>query len=343
MGFTNLLVLGSMAALAAGAESSSTPALVHFSGHAFTSTSMSLRSLMKVTKRQSTSQCDTFQTACDALCMDLTGTCCGLGTGAWCELGYNCVDNGCCPIGYDCVGDPTGCPDSSYGLCGDYCVPEGSACCDEATGSYCDAGTTCNLSRGTCDIGGSSSGGGGGGGSSGGGSDDTTLTCPLSTDELCGEWCIPAGGVCCEPLTGNYCDAGYTCNNISETCTPTSSGGSDDDEDDDDAVDNNTPEDDEDEEEEEPEDPPSTGSSSGGSSGGFPGGSSGNNDDVEDDREDDSASSSNNPPDISDDSDDTSGSDSNDTGSGSGGDVGAATLLSPGLLCLAPALFAFLL
>ncbi|KAL7811483.1 hypothetical protein V8C44DRAFT_358283 [Trichoderma aethiopicum] len=118
--------------------------------------------------------CGIGMTTCDVNCMPLTGICCDLGNGAYCDIGYSCVDNGCCPVGKICNGPPTGC-EGDRDLCGEFCVPKGT--CDGSGGS-----------------GGSGSGGSGG--------------CP-SGYEACDDECMPTGSVCCH--NGYHCNAGQTC------------------------------------------------------------------------------------------------------------------------------------
>ncbi|PTB64579.1 hypothetical protein BBK36DRAFT_1123641 [Trichoderma citrinoviride] len=133
--------------------------------------------------------CGIGMTTCDVNnCMPLTGVCCGLGNGAYCDIGYACVDNGCCPVGKVCNGPPTGC-EGDRDLCGEFCVP-----------------------KGTCD----GSGGGGSGGSGGSGG------CP-SGYEACDDECMPAGSVCCH--NGYHCDAGQTCTSDFKCRLGGSSGG----------------------------------------------------------------------------------------------------------------------
>lgn len=125
-----------------------------------------------------TGTCGIGEMDCDTGCMPLTGICCGLGNGAYCDIGYSCVSDGCCPVGKVCTGEPTGC-EGDRDLCGEFCVP-----------------------KGTCTS------GGGGGGNGGGGSGGGDGSCPTGY-EACDDACMPSGSVCCH--NGYHCDAGQTC------------------------------------------------------------------------------------------------------------------------------------
>ncbi|KAM5360438.1 hypothetical protein ACJZ2D_013765 [Fusarium nematophilum] len=168
-----------------------------------------------------TGSCLSSEIECDGGCIPSAGQCCDIGTGAYCEDGYYCISNGCCPDGEICSGAPSGCLEGKE-LCGIYCIPEGKVCCD--TG-YCDEGETCT-SDGQCSLGGD---GGGSGGGSGGNN------C-YSFQEECDDGCMPEGSVCCG--NGKYCLSGETCMDDG-TCrygsgSGGSGGGSGDDGDDDD-------------------------------------------------------------------------------------------------------------
>ncbi|UNI18350.1 hypothetical protein JDV02_004623 [Purpureocillium takamizusanense] len=91
------------------------------------------------------SSCSSLEKTCESTCIPLTGTCCGVGGGSYCKVGYNCVKGGCCQIGKVCTGTPSGCS-ASQESCGTRCMPKGSVCCFD--GTYCDAGETC--SNGKC-------------------------------------------------------------------------------------------------------------------------------------------------------------------------------------------------
>lgn len=86
-----------------------------------------------------------------------------------------------------------------------YCSPPGTVCCDSAGHAelYCLAGQTCTTD-GRCI-------GGGGGCSSG--------------QSACGTYCIPAGGQCCNPSNGNYCESGTACTSDGLHCVSTGGGG----------------------------------------------------------------------------------------------------------------------
>ncbi|KAJ6438771.1 hypothetical protein O9K51_08172 [Purpureocillium lavendulum] len=90
------------------------------------------------------SSCSSLEEKCDATCIPLSGTCCGLGDGSYCKVGYTCVKGGCCQIGKVCNGSPSGCS-ASQESCGTRCMPKGSVCCYD--GTYCDSGYTCNAGR----------------------------------------------------------------------------------------------------------------------------------------------------------------------------------------------------
>lgn len=144
--------------------------------------------------------CSSFETECDGYCIPSDGVCCGDGDGAYCDTGYTCYTEGCCEDGETCDGPATGCNDGKE-LCGEYCVPEGSVCC-EGSGSYCDSGETCT-SDGFCETGSSSTDD-----SDTDTDSETTGEC-YSFQEECDGYCMPTGSVCCGD--GYYCDAGETC------------------------------------------------------------------------------------------------------------------------------------
>ncbi|KAK5989537.1 hypothetical protein PT974_11064 [Cladobotryum mycophilum] len=134
--------------------------------------------------------CDASQRSCDGKCMPLTGNCCGLGNGSYCELGYTCGKSGCCPIGKTCNSDgPLTCT-AGKTLCGNVCITQGSVCCDKSAGTWCNSGETCAAGGKCTPRSGSSS------------------TCSAS-QKLCGSGCIPTDAVCCN--NGFFCDAGEIC------------------------------------------------------------------------------------------------------------------------------------
>ncbi|KFH46543.1 hypothetical protein ACRE_026620 [Hapsidospora chrysogenum ATCC 11550] len=146
--------------------------------------------------------CDVGEADCDGFCIPEGEVCCGDGDGSSCSAGKYCTLEGCCPKGEFCTGSPTGCDDGKE-LCGKYCIPDGSVCCEEAN-TYCEKGESCT-SDGFCETG------------SGGSSDDDdddldgtsgSGTC-LSSQEECDGYCMPAGSVCCGD--GYYCYEGETC------------------------------------------------------------------------------------------------------------------------------------
>lgn len=138
--------------------------------------------------------CSTFETECDGFCIPSGSVCCGDGDGAYCDDGYTCYSEGCCEDGETCSGPPTGCTGGRE-LCGGYCIPAGSVCCEDSA-TYCDAGQTCT-STGDCELGSSNS------------DDDSTGSGCTSSQDECDGYCIPSGSVCCGD--GYYCDAGETC------------------------------------------------------------------------------------------------------------------------------------
>ncbi|KAL0941945.1 uncharacterized protein CTRU02_204709 [Colletotrichum truncatum] len=147
--------------------------------------------------------CDIGEKGCDGKCIPTTGSCCGIGTGGYCELGKYCVTGGCCPIGKTCSGSASGCSAGKVS-CNGYCIPSGTVCCSD--GGYCNAGETCTA-NGYC-----SKGGGGGGGSG---------TCDVGK-ERCGTGCMPTGQTCC---TTYYCDSDQTCAGDKKCRNPGSGGG----------------------------------------------------------------------------------------------------------------------
>lgn len=89
----------------------------------------------------SSANCDTFEDECDGYCIPSGEVCCGDGDGSYCKAGKYCQPGGCCPKGEICTGDASGCDDDKE-LCGSYCIPEDSVCCDDS-GSYCYEGEVC--------------------------------------------------------------------------------------------------------------------------------------------------------------------------------------------------------
>lgn len=107
----------------------------------------------------------TVGTACADSCISIGSTCCSNTIGSYCEVGYRCVTDGCCPIGKTCNGPPVGGCDKGRVECGNYCIPAGSDCCSKTSGRFCDAGTTCIGTSKCSGPQGSGSGGSGGSGS----------------------------------------------------------------------------------------------------------------------------------------------------------------------------------
>ncbi|KAH8659754.1 hypothetical protein BGZ61DRAFT_465070 [Ilyonectria robusta] len=115
--------------------------------------------------------------------------------------------------------------------CDGYCIPSTGECCSYGDGSYCETGDYCT-SGGCCEDGEICTG---------------EATGCDEGKELCGDYCIPEGSVCC--TDGSYCDSGETCTsdgfcttggdssseNATETTQPTSTStnGNDDGDDDD--------------------------------------------------------------------------------------------------------------
>ncbi|KAM0327230.1 hypothetical protein ACHAQA_006365 [Verticillium albo-atrum] len=140
----------------AGLTAASTPFHTPATPIPFNSTIAS-RSLFSLVRRQCDVACGVDETGGDA-CVEAGSTCCDQTIGSYCQDGYYCIDAGCCPDGETCDGPATSCIDPTETLCGAYCLPAGSECCDADAGLYCEPGNTC-ASDG-CEA---TDGGGGGG------------------------------------------------------------------------------------------------------------------------------------------------------------------------------------
>ncbi|KAH6974806.1 hypothetical protein EDB80DRAFT_741688 [Ilyonectria destructans] len=77
--------------------------------------------------------------------------------------------------------------------CDGECIPSTGECCSYGDGSYCETGNYCT-SGGCCEDGEICTG---------------EATGCNDGRELCGDYCIPEGSVCC--TDGSYCDSGQTC------------------------------------------------------------------------------------------------------------------------------------
>ncbi|KAH7147058.1 hypothetical protein B0J13DRAFT_675016 [Dactylonectria estremocensis] len=77
--------------------------------------------------------------------------------------------------------------------CDGACIPSTGECCSYGDGSYCETGNYCT-SGGCCEDGEICTG---------------EATGCDEGKELCGNYCIPEGSVCC--TDGSYCDSGETC------------------------------------------------------------------------------------------------------------------------------------
>ncbi|KAH7141834.1 hypothetical protein EDB81DRAFT_797621 [Dactylonectria macrodidyma] len=77
--------------------------------------------------------------------------------------------------------------------CDATCIPSTGECCSYGDGSYCETGNYCT-NGGCCEDGEICTG--------------EVTGCNEGT-ELCGNYCIPEGSVCCSD--GYYCDSGDTC------------------------------------------------------------------------------------------------------------------------------------
>lgn len=95
--------------------------------------------------------CDVGESRCHDSCMPDASVCCKAQDGAFCDAGYTCYDQGCCPKGQKCDGPPSGC-DGDFKLCKNYCIPMDGVCCDSEAllgPAYCAKGETC-LAAGRC-------------------------------------------------------------------------------------------------------------------------------------------------------------------------------------------------
>ena len=78
---------------------------------------------------------------------------------------------------------------------GNYCVPILGTCCAVGNGAYCQTGKYC-VTGGCCPIGKICRG--------------DAVGCGAG-EASCGSFCMDAGGNCCNPSTGQWCDKGKTC------------------------------------------------------------------------------------------------------------------------------------
>ena len=108
------------------------------------------------------------------------------------------------------------CPGSQIS-CDDSCAEAGSTCCNNGDGSYCPDGYYC-YDEGCCED------------------DEVCSGPPVGCTEgadMCGEYCVPEGGDCCDTLSGEYCPSGQTCNGDGTCALGGGSNNGDDDSDDD--------------------------------------------------------------------------------------------------------------
>ncbi|KAG6012312.1 hypothetical protein E4U54_007607 [Claviceps lovelessii] len=101
------------------------------------------------------SVCLATQDACGTeFCMPSGGTCCDGIQGTYCDRGFDCYSQGCCPRGDVCSGLPTAkCPAGKH-LCGTICLPDTSVCCNGGGGGrgeiqWCEHPATCG-NNGEC-------------------------------------------------------------------------------------------------------------------------------------------------------------------------------------------------
>ena len=86
----------------------------------------------------------TYGKECDGGCIPDWAQCCDFGGGGWCEPDLRCQKSnlGCCELdSNDCIGPGYDCENDDEKICGEFCVPEDSVCCD--SGFYCEAGEQC--------------------------------------------------------------------------------------------------------------------------------------------------------------------------------------------------------
>ncbi|KAF5134664.1 hypothetical protein E5D57_005300 [Metarhizium anisopliae] len=92
-------------------------------------------------------ECLTSQVACGTgFCMPRGGSCCDRVRGTYCDIGFYCYPQGCCPSGKVCRGSPTdGCA-SGKQECGSVCIAGSSICCNPGASSgnvWCEYPKTC--------------------------------------------------------------------------------------------------------------------------------------------------------------------------------------------------------
>ncbi|EFY85688.1 hypothetical protein J3458_000404 [Metarhizium acridum] len=92
-------------------------------------------------------QCLASQAVCGTdLCMPKGGSCCDKVKGTYCDVGFYCYAQGCCPNGKVCRGGPTdGCA-SGKQECGSVCIAGSSVCCNPKASSnnvWCEYPKSC--------------------------------------------------------------------------------------------------------------------------------------------------------------------------------------------------------
>ncbi|KAK8919702.1 hypothetical protein VCV18_008529 [Metarhizium anisopliae] len=94
-------------------------------------------------------ECLASQAACGTgFCMPRGGSCCDRLRGTYCDVGFYCYPQGCCPSGKVCRGSPTdGCA-SGKQECGSVCIASSSVCCNPGASSdnvWCEYPKTCGV------------------------------------------------------------------------------------------------------------------------------------------------------------------------------------------------------
>ncbi|OTA59573.1 hypothetical protein K449DRAFT_435824 [Hypoxylon sp. EC38] len=98
--------------------------------------------------------CGPGRVTCENGCMPIDGVCCNDNTDEYCQSGYYCVPNACCPDGEICSGSSGGDAECAIGEteCGDLCMPLTGTCCGDGL-HYCPDFGTCTSDGYCCDLG----------------------------------------------------------------------------------------------------------------------------------------------------------------------------------------------
>ncbi|KAI1141517.1 hypothetical protein F5Y05DRAFT_263883 [Hypoxylon sp. FL0543] len=98
--------------------------------------------------------CGAGRTTCEAGCMPIGAVCCNDNTDEYCQNGYYCVPNACCPEGEVCSGSSGDDAECAVGEteCGNLCMPLTGTCCGDGL-HYCPDFGTCTSDGYCCDVG----------------------------------------------------------------------------------------------------------------------------------------------------------------------------------------------